>query len=82
MKMSIVVFPVEVLSFRDDALLFAATCVVREELEASQGFVSEETVLEAMANHLYDNALPLFRDMIERGRVRVTAPDHAKVRTC
>lgn len=71
-----------VFSFDNFVFLFAATCVVREKLESSQGFVSEEAVNEAVAEHVYENALPLFRGMIKQGRVRVTVPDHEKVGRC
>ena len=62
--------------------LSTASCEVREELEASRGFVSEKTVNEVISDHIYGNSLHLFRNMIERGMVRVTFPNHAKVREC
>lgn len=62
--------------------MFVATCVVRSKLEETQGFVTDEVANDAVADHVYKNALPLLRGMIESGRVRVTFPNHEKVHTC
>ena len=40
---------------------------------------TDESVMEEIASTIYDNSLPLFRRMIEVGKVRVTFIDHNKV---
>lgn len=69
-----------VAAFLPDAcvLLQTSSCIVREYLESSQGFVSDEAVMQTIGDHVYDSALPLFRTMIERGRVRISIPNHVK----
>ena len=42
--------------------------------------VSEDLAQLKVAELIYLKALPRFREMIERGQVRVTFPDHKKVR--
>ena len=53
-----------VAAFLPDAcvLLQTASCIVREELESSQGFVSDDAIVQAIGDHIYDSALPLFRN--------------------
>lgn len=43
--------------------------------------MSDENVFRVVTERVYDNALPLFRRMMEQGKVRVTIPNHVKVST-
>ena len=50
---------------------------MKEYLEDSA--TSEEDVVREITATIYENSLPLFRRMIEIGKVRLALIDHAKV---
>jgi hypothetical protein len=60
-----------------------ASCVIRDQLIKDENMpldVSENLAQLKVSELIYLKALPRFRQMIERGQVRVTFPDHRKVR--
>jgi hypothetical protein len=62
-------------------LLLTSSCTMKEQLEAQRHEkVSEGHAEEAVKHAVYSKSLPLFREMILQGRVRLSILDTAKYR--
>jgi hypothetical protein len=60
-------------------LLLTSSCAMKEQLEAQRHEeVSERQAEEAVKHAVYSKSLPLFREMILQGRVRLSILDTAK----
>ena len=60
----------------DFSHLWAATCAMGEYIGKDK---SEEVLQQEVVKVIYNNALPLFRRLIESGRVRITFMNYKEV---
>jgi len=60
-------------------LLLTASCEVRDLLASRyDGDITEELARRVVMDRIYYNSLPLFRQLVDQGQVRVGFPDHEK----